>query len=388
MDKRCNIRFFNSNLDFLGEVDNFTSLIFIRSWESYGEFNININKFNKDLFKKKNIIMINNNPFKVGTIEEISVTSNNTIKIKGYTLGYWFVNRVTFPPVGLEYDSYNTNIEEIMKAIVLKNTVEANDPKRNIPKLIVSTSLGRGEKLNFQTRFKYLSDELTSLAKISGLGWGIYLDIEKKQFIFEVFEGNNLSVEQTILPPKIFSSEYDNVINKSYITSDIDSKNVAIVAGQGEGINREIKIVNNELSGLERKELFVDARDIKENESLIDRGNIKLAEKQSIETFECETINKGYIDEWNLGDIVTILDKDLGYLEHTRVIEVQESYENGEINIEPTFGTIASMFTDKLKQILNTPLNEINKIVVSDVEPIGPVGQIWIKDIEGGINGY
>ena len=46
------------------------------------------------------------------------------------------------------------------------------------------------------------------------------------------------------------------------------------------------------------------------------------------------------------------------------------------------------MFTDKLKQILNTPLNENNKIVVSDIEPIGPVGQIWIKDIEGGINGY
>lgn len=387
MDKRCNIRFFNSNLEFLGEVDNFTSLIFIRSWESYGEFNININKFNKELFRKKNIIMINNNPFKVGTIDEISITSN-TIKIKGYTLGYWFVNRVTFPPVGLEYDSYNTNVEAIMKGIVIKNAIEANDPKRNIPKLIVANSLGRGEKLNFQTRFKYLADELTSLSKISGLGWGVYLDIENKQFIFEVFEGNNLSTEQTILPPKIFSSEYDNVINKNYITSDIDFKNVAIVAGQGEGINREIKIVNNELTGLERKELFVDARDIKENENLIDRGNIKLAEKQSIQTFECETINNGYIDEWDLGDIVTVLDKELGYLEHTRVIEVQESYEGGEVIIEPTFGTIVSMFTDKLKQILNTPLNENNKIVVSDIEPIGPVGQIWIKDIEGGINGY
>lgn len=387
MDKRCNIRFFNSNLEFLGEVDNFTSLIFIRSWESYGEFNININKFNKELFRKKNIIMINNNPFKVGTIDEISITSN-TIKIKGYTLGYWFVNRVTFPPVGLEYDSYNTNVEDIMKGIVIKNAIEANDPKRNIPKLIVANSLGRGERLNFQTRFKYLADELTSLSKISGLGWGVYLDIENKQFIFEVFEGNNLSTEQTILPPKIFSSEYDNVINKNYITSDIDFKNVAIVAGQGEGINREIKIVNNELTGLERKELFVDARDIKENESLIDRGNIKLAEKQSIQTFECETINNGYIDEWDLGDIVTVLDKELGYLEHTRVIGVQESYEGGEVIIEPTFGNIVSMFTDKLKQILNTPLSENNKIVVSDIEPIGPVGQIWIKDIEGGINGY
>ena len=58
MDKRCNIRFFDKNLNFLGEVDNFTSLIFIKSWESYGEFNINISNFNKELFQKQNIIMI------------------------------------------------------------------------------------------------------------------------------------------------------------------------------------------------------------------------------------------------------------------------------------------------------------------------------------------
>ena len=382
MDKGCNIRFFDKELNFLGEVDNFTSLIFIKSWETYGEFNILINNFSKDLFKKQNIIMINNNPFKIGTIEYIEINSTNSTKIRGFTLGYWFTNRVTYPPVGQEYDSYNTNIEDIMKGLVLKNAVEPDDSSRKIPKLIIKTSSGKGYKVNFQTRFKYLSDELTSLSKLSGLGWGIYLDFENKQFVFDVFEGKNLTTEQNILPHKVFSSEYDNISNKNYITSDIDAKNVAIVAGQGEGVNREIQIINNNLSGLERKELFVDARDIQDNESLSDRGNIKLSENKSVETFECETLNLGYITEWDLGDIVTILDKELGYLEHSRIIEVTESYENGKFTIEPTFGTITSKFTDKLKQILDIPRNEVNRIIISSTEPEGPIGQVWIKDLE------
>ena len=156
MDKRCNIRFFDKNLNFLGEVDNFTSLIFIKSWESYGEFNINVSNFNKELFQKQNIIMINNNPFKVGTIEQVTVSNNNSSKITGYTLGFWFTNRITFPPSGLEYDSYSTNVEDIMKGLVRKNLVEADDPKRNINNLIIATSLGRGEKVSFQSRFKYV----------------------------------------------------------------------------------------------------------------------------------------------------------------------------------------------------------------------------------------
>lgn len=382
MDKGCNIRFFDKELNFLGEVDNFTSLIFIRLWETYGEFNISISNFNKDLFRKQNIIMINNNPFKIGSVERIEIKDNNSTKIKGYTLGYWFTNRVTYPPVGKEYDTYNTNVEDIMKSLVRVNAVEPTDPNRKIPKLTIKTSSGKGNSVNFQSRFKYLADELTSLSKLSGLGWGIYLDYENKQFIFDVFEGKDLSSEQSILPPKIFSSEYDNVINKNYITSDIDTKNVAIVAGQGEGINREIKIINNKLNGLDRKELFVDARDLQDNESLADRGNIKLSENKSIETFECETVNKGYITEWDLGDIVTVLDKELGYLEHSRVIEITESYEDGKFIVEPTFGTITSKFTDKLKQILDAPLSEVNRIITSSIEPEGPVGQVWIKDLE------
>ena len=123
MDKGCNIRFFDKELNFLGEVDNFTSLIFIRSWETYGEFTIKISSFSKELFKNENIIMINNDPFRVGFIETVNADVDNYTKIEGFTLGCWLSNRITIPSVGNEYDSYNTNVETIMKQLVLKNAV-------------------------------------------------------------------------------------------------------------------------------------------------------------------------------------------------------------------------------------------------------------------------
>ena len=38
MDRRVAIRIFDKNLNFIGEVDNFTSLFYIRRWYKYGEF--------------------------------------------------------------------------------------------------------------------------------------------------------------------------------------------------------------------------------------------------------------------------------------------------------------------------------------------------------------
>ena len=78
----------------------------------------------------------------------------------------------------------------------------------------------------------------------------------------------------------------ESIIYELEYTKDVSEyKNCAIVAGQGEGANREIVIVNDNLSGQDRKELFVDARDIEDGTNLADRGKSKLAENTIIESF-------------------------------------------------------------------------------------------------------
>lgn len=361
MDKNIvSIRIFDRCINFLGEVDNYTSLFYIRKWETFGEFEFHIENMNLDIIKKGNIIMLNNDKNKTGVIEHIEISQNSSQKVtvKGFSLSYMFVQRITVPPIGYAYHNFNDNIENIMIALVKSNAIDPFDNNRKIPNLIVETSKNRGEKLQFQTRYKNLSDELTKLAKTSGLGFTVDLDYKSKKFIFSVLEGKDLSFNQRVNPPAIFSVEYDNIINQNYIESDIGYKNVGYVAGQGEGAEREVHILSNDLAGLDRRETFIDARDIEEGMSLSDRGKLKLSETPKIVNFECEVDYKGYRDTWNLGDMITIVNKKLKVKVNNKVTEVKEVYEHSGYKVEPTFGNPIPLVNEKIKQITDTPIIE------------------------------
>lgn len=361
-----NIIFFNKDLDFIGEVDEYPSLIFIRKWDTYGSFEIHVNEFNKDLFCKGNYIMLNNDGSKTGIIEHIECNDDNDIEditIKGYSLLYLLLNRITIPPTGSAYNTFNTYAEDILIELVEFNAVNPTDMKRRIEHLTVESSKHRGNQISFQSRYKVLSDELTALCKTSGLGCQIRLDYKNKKFIFEVLEGKDLTSSQIDNPPAIFSQEYDNINDQTYTDSNVGYKNVGYVAGQGEGENREVIIVNDNLSGLDRRETFIDARDIEDDStsvSLEDRGKIKLAETPEVKNFEFNVESEGYKTEWNLGDLVTIISKKYSTKLDTRVLEVQETYENGIVKIEPSFGESMQSISDKVNSISNNLNGEHN----------------------------
>jgi len=53
-----------------------------------------------------------------------------------------------------------------------------------------------------------------------------------------------------------------------------------------------------------------------------------------------------------LGDIVTIQDKKWGLRVDTRITEIQEVYEGGKVEINPTFGSNIPTITDKIKRMV------------------------------------
>ena len=71
------------------------------------------------------------------------------------------------------------------------------------------------------------------------------------------------------------------IAEQTLIDSRMNYANVAVVAGQGEGADRAITIVGD-AEGLDSFELFVDARDIENEEDLPVRRGQKLAEVRSI----------------------------------------------------------------------------------------------------------
>lgn len=200
-----------------------------------------------------------------------------------------------------------------------------------------------------------MDEELEGISRLTNLGWHIYLDFTLKKWIFDIYNGRNFSVSQNTNPTVIFSPEFDNVKSQEYIDSLVGFGNYAIVAGQGEGVNREVIAVGSDATGLDKHIIFVDARDLENSDDLQRRGEAKLNEHKRVLTFQSEILPEGpfeYERDWELGDIVTVKNKDWGVTVDTRIIEVTEIYEAGGFKLNVIFGESLPTLTQKIKSAL------------------------------------
>lgn len=337
------IRIFDRNLNFLGEVDNFTSLLFTRRWNTYGEFEFHIEDFDKELIKKGNIIMVDNDESKCGIIEyiEINEEEGRDIKVKGFSLLYLLTFRLVVPPSGKEEQVYNAHADEIMIDLVKSNALLNNE--RKIANLGVQQSKKLGNVFDYSVAYTNLGDEITKLCDASGLGAAIDFDITSQSLVFKVLQGRDLSSNQDKNPPAIFSVDYDNVKKQTYIQSNISYKNCAYIYQE----SNKTFIFNKEKSGVDRREVFF--KNEKDNTNLSGFAEFKLKNNGVIESYECEVNPEGYKSEWDLGDIVTTVSKKYGFVIHNRVNEVKEIYEKNTVTVEPIFGSIIPTILDEVK---------------------------------------
>lgn len=352
MDTRINVRFFDRDLKFIGEMDAYIGLEFISRWTRYGEFKIFVYEITEKM-QKGHYIMLDNDYRKTGIIKRIqnSDAEDTYAEIDGFTLLHILTQRITCPPLGSAYHSFHAHAEDIICALVTANAVDAADAKRNIPYLEVIPSQGRGDVIYYQTRYDCLNEAVQTLCEASGLGVTISLDPERKKLTFEVLEGIDRSADQTERPPMIFNREYDNVYDREYTSDMSEYKNCAITAGQGDGAERKITVVGDENTGIDRYELFVDARDIEDDEQLPDRGNSKLMEYACVDSYSSAVDDTQYKVKWNLGDIVVAIDREYGLFMNERIVEITETFDESGYVVTPTFGTTQKTIIEKIQAV-------------------------------------
>ena len=363
------IRIIDRDFNLLGEIDDYESLIWTRRWHKPGEFelHININKQNTHTLQKEHIVLFGD---KAGIIRhrefnlDESGRGGETLIIKGSSLSSLLGRRITIPPTGKAYDVINSNAESVMKHFVDVNCIEPIDISRKIPNLVIAPNLDRGIVLKYQSRLKQLDEELEKISIISGLGWDISIDIENKIYVFDVMEGKNLTSNQTVNNPVIFSVDFDNIKGQTYVDSDLNYRNQAYVGGQGEGVERTIVEVGEGLHGLDRHEVFIDARDIENDLDLPARGQQKLLEMARLQSFESEILTKGtfeYKKDWDLGNMVTVVNPKWGITMETRIVEVKEIYESSGFKLEATFGDTIPTLIDKIKSEIQAISPELTR---------------------------
>lgn len=261
--------------------------------------------------------------------------------------------------------------EVAMRKIVNDNCINPSDTNRKIPLLSLGTLKNYSEISNFQSTGDNCLYKLEELSNTSGLGFKVSIDLTNKTLIFNIYKGLDRSVEQSDRAPVIFSKERENILSEEYTEDYNQYRNTCLVAGCGEGVTRKKTAVNNNNSGLNRHELYVDAKDIQntktvDNEDiiisdadyiplLVQRGNEKLFECKEIKTFESTVNTNGnnvYKVDYDLGDIITYQDKRWGVQVSTRITEIQEIYEGGKIQIVPTFGNSIPTIIDKIRKMV------------------------------------
>ncbi|MET3504929.1 siphovirus ReqiPepy6 Gp37-like family protein [Halalkalibacter oceani] len=382
------IRIINAQFNLLGEIDAYDSFMLTRRWHKAGEFQFVVNRYsnNAQYLQEGALLVPGNEVHKAVIIEHMEVELTESGKasenwtIRGSTLEGILSRLPAIPSEGAATESTNGPAETHMRKLVLTNVINPADAKRAISQVaLAAVDQERGTTDLWETRWKQLDEEMERLSLLTGLGWFITLDYDSKCWIFDVKEGRNLTASQSVLPPVILSPEFDAVQSQRFVDSVLDYKNIAYVAGQGEGAERLIVEVGDvDAEGLDRFEMFVDARDIGNGDAqptededrnpvypdgwlteeeilnlLRQRGEEKLAERQRIRTFEGTILDSCpfvYERDWDLGDIVTVQNRDWGVTMDERITEVVETYERSGFRLDAVFGKDSPTIMDKVSQ--------------------------------------
>lgn len=396
------IKILDTDLTPLSDITNYVSLMFTRSWHGVGDFQLVVHDDFANDIKKDMFVALDKNKVAVIKHREIQLDENGKATenwvFKGWTLKGIMQQRITVPPSHTSHDRKSGDAETVMKHYVDRNLINPDDPKRKISNLVIAPNQNRGNHISWQSRYKVVSDELEEISLATGLGWDITLDTVNNQLVFDVYEGLDLSVNQTENSPVYFSPEFGNVKSQSFLDSDLNMRNTGYIGGQGEGVEREIIIIGDDKAGLERFETFVDARDVDEedvdSETLEQRGLRKMKELENELFFEAEIMSPisktTYSDEfetfvhqaqpvykrekrtemvgtfvyekdYNLGDIVTIMNRKWGVIVDRRITAFTEIYEASGFRLDAVFGQERPTLISKLKEKFNEIDNELTR---------------------------
>lgn len=372
---------FNRDLELQGIIDNFTSLRWIRKFHTTGEFelycNLDNNKLN--LLKKDNIIY-KKGDYEAGYIEtrrlKIDTTGQEILIVNGKFLTNYYDRRINWSRV-----NFNGKTENLIRQLINDNCINPSNSNRKINNLELGKLNNFEDEINYQNSFGNLLECLGNISNTSNIGFRNRLDYKNKKIIFETYKGVDRAVNNGTIAPCIFSRNFENILEQEYFESINNYKNTVLVAGCGEGKDRKIINIENNFGGLNRYEMYVDARDLQDtkqvkkessegsitmedvpisieeyNKLLIQRGKEKLEECKEIKTFESKVNTQGnnvYKKDYDLGDIVTVVDKKWDIRIDTRITEIEEVYENENVSIIPIFGNNIPTLIDKIKQRLN-----------------------------------
>ena len=361
--------------EIIGIIDTAKSIIWRSCYYEAGDFEIYVpcNAATVNLLVAGNYVT-RPNDHNVGIIEKIEITFNEfdgrmiiaTGRMAKSILDRRIIYRLTDNSVSPTILS--GNVEHAARAVVYNNAIDCEfDSDRNIDALVLGAHSGNtkiivdanGDPATKQVTYNNLLSWTDEFLREYEIGAYIGLN-DSLELQYLCFEGVDRSVDNTDgNDPVIFSQDFDNLLSSDYIYSEEKYKNMALIGGEGEGTARFCSVLIPSLTGIERREMFINAStssktykddqgdeqtltDEEYNTQLQSIGAQDLAGAQITQSFDGTiNVNNGvykYKENFNLGDLVTVQDNEIGLYINTRIIEVIETQDENGYNITANYG--------------------------------------------------
>ena len=257
------------------------------------------------------------------------------------------------------------NVETEVRRVVYENAINCPfDSNRNFPLLELGALSNiplaivddNGNKAQKQVSYENLLTYTDGVLMEYGLASTVILDVDARKLLYVIYSGADRSTDNAAgNDPIVFSKEFDNLTSSSYQYNTATEKNVALIGGAGEGLERFYSLVTSSKAGMQRREVFVDAASINrqykdENdveqtytdaeykEMLDTAGKQTLAANMLTETFDgvIDVTNSPwkYNEHFALGDIVTTQNDDIGRYVNVRICDILEAQNENGYSIE------------------------------------------------------
>lgn len=328
-------------------VDDFQSLIWAKRYYDFGDCEVYIRASTDyiNLFRNGRYLMRNDDDM----ICRIVKTELNTdaeegdfIIVTGWDCRYILSQRIVWFQT-----NFNGTVEDYIRRLVNDNIVNPSTSYRRIPNFILGPRLGLTDRIEQQVTYEPLDEKIIEICKAYGYGTRVTFN-EDNQFVFEVYTGTDRSYEQDVNDYVVFSREFDNIVSSKYIDDRSNFKNAVLVAGEGEGVNRQ-RYSYGTASGVDRYETFVDAdnlsSEVEEGETINYTEMMRakaieaLGEYGTVVSFEGEVepnYSYKYGTDYGLGDIVQV-ENDYQIYASARITEVLETFDENGYSVIPTF---------------------------------------------------
>ena len=341
--------FLDEQLNILAAFDTYKSAIFTGRYYAPGDFELYIPATQQalDLARSAAFVTRADKTSVCGIIERIGIQTNGEegdfLLIAGRDAAALLERRIVW-----KQTTYSGSAEQIIRNLIEAAFISPDISARAVSNFALAAAAGVNDQVRVQYNGDSVSTAVQAICKTTGSGYRVNLDLANRRFVFELYQGKDRSFAQNANPYVVFSGDFGNLISTTYEEDATAVKNVAQIAGEGQG-NERVKVSVGTATGLARNETFINAQRKSDNAGELDAATYENLLKEDGTQQLAELIATKNIDgeiapaynfelgrDYFLGDIVQIANE-YGYSMQPRIVEVIESWAPEGYTCVPTF---------------------------------------------------